>query len=613
MKSLTALAFSLLCVASSFAASDAVRIVGDVKVDGIHFADGSTMYTGNGLLKDKGIWLATHLYSAGDVVQSQGSSYICTTANINMMPPRASYWSVLAAQGPSGDSGTVGTITLDVLCNAIISANKVLPSYCTGPVISTISLSPKNSSANTNTAQQFTVLGTMSDKSTQDLTQLAVWNSSNTSVATISNVAGLKGTLSAVAVGTTTITATYGNFSDSTNFNTTSPVLMSISISPKNSSANTNTTQQFTVLGTMSNASIQDLTQLAVWNSSNTSVATISNVAGLKGTLSAVAVGTTSITATYGNFNDSTNVSVTAPDTSGVTGFSIPTVNGDPYGVAAGPDGNLWFTETGGEPGGNKIGRITPSGVITEFSIPTIGCSPIGLTAGPDGNLWFTEVTGNKIGRITPAGVITEFSIPTINSRPWDIAAGPDGNLWFAESSGNKIGRITPAGVITEFAIPTVKSGTYSVTAGPDGNLWFTEQVGKIGRITPDGVITEYTIPTIDSTPVYITAGPDGNLWFTENFGNKIGKITPAGVITEYALPAANSEPYGITAGPDGNLWFTEFFSYKIGRITPDGVITEYTIPTSYFGISMITVGPDGNLWFAAGGGNIIGRMSPNK
>jgi virginiamycin B lyase len=43
--------------------------------------------------------------------------------------------------------------------------------------------------------------------------------------------------------------------------------------------------------------------------------------------------------------------------------------------------------------------------------------------------LWFTEDSGNKIGRITPAGVITEFSIPTPNSRPYDIATGPDGNL----------------------------------------------------------------------------------------------------------------------------------------------------------------------------------------
>ena len=38
---------------------------------------------------------------------------------------------------------------------------------------------------------------------------------------------------------------------------------------------------------------------------------------------------------------------------------------------------------------------------ITEFPIPTISSFPTGITAGPDGNLWFTESSGDKIGRIT--------------------------------------------------------------------------------------------------------------------------------------------------------------------------------------------------------------------
>ena len=39
--------------------------------------------------------------------------------------------------------------------------------------------------------------------------------------------------------------------------------------------------------------------------------------------------------------------------------------------------------------------------------------SPVGIAAGPDGTLWFTEQWGNKIGRITTAGVLSEYSIPT--------------------------------------------------------------------------------------------------------------------------------------------------------------------------------------------------------
>ena len=95
-----------------------------------------------------------------------------------------------------------------------------------------------------------------------------------------------------------------------------------------------------------------------------------------------------------------------------------------------------------------------PLGQITEFSAGiTTGSGPVGITAGPDGNLWFTEIGGNRIGRITPTGTVTEFSSGiTAGSEPLGITAGPDGNLWFTEIGGNRIGRITPTGTVTEFS-----------------------------------------------------------------------------------------------------------------------------------------------------------------
>jgi len=40
-------------------------------------------------------------------------------------------------------------------------------------------------------------------------------------------------------------------------------------------------------------------------------------------------------------------------------------------------------------------------GEIREFGVPTVDSLPFGIAAGPDGNLWFTENAGKKIGRIT--------------------------------------------------------------------------------------------------------------------------------------------------------------------------------------------------------------------
>src|SRR4051812_28445342 len=71
---------------------------------------------------------------------------------------------------------------------------------------------------------------------------------------------------------------------------------------------------------------------------------------------------------------------------------------------------------------------------ISLFPAPAVDSNPYGIVAGPDGNLWFTESGANNIGRISATGVITEFPIPTADSGPSAIAAGPDGNLWFTES-----------------------------------------------------------------------------------------------------------------------------------------------------------------------------------
>jgi len=122
---------------------------------------------------------------------------------------------------------------------------------------------------------------------------------------------------------------------------------------------------------------------------------------------------------------------------------------------------------------------------LSEFNAPTAAAGPHGIAAGPDGALWFTEANGNKIGRVTTAGAFSEFVIPTGFSQPTGITAGPDGALWFTEFNGSKTGRITTAGVLDEFVVLTPSSFPFGVTVGPDGALWFTETgVNKIGRIT---------------------------------------------------------------------------------------------------------------------------------
>ncbi len=236
---------------------------------------------------------------------------------------------------------------------------------------------------------------------------------------------------------------------------------------------------------------------------------------------------------------------------------------------------------------------------IDQFSAGA-GCGPWGIAAGPDDNLWLTCGSSNQVERISPGGsVLGTFTLQHPGSYPVGITTGPDGNVWFGEHDGNRIARITPAGVITEFDLPNPGSGIVGVAPGSDGNVWFTEQQGhRVGKITPTGTITEYTdTGNPGMTPGLLALGPDGNLWVDEGTNNVIAKVTPSGVFTDYTAPSATSIG-GITNGADGYVWFVEDGADKIARIrASDGHIDEFGPFPGESGFGDIARGADGRIW----------------
>src|SRR3990172_4038234 len=99
--------------------------------------------------------------------------------------------------------------------------------------------------------------------------------------------------------------------------------LVSIAVTPNNSSVALGATQQFTATGTYSDNTAQDLTSLVSWTSSNTSIAAISNT----GLATPVAAGTIIITAASGAISGSATLTVSGGDS--VANNVLPiTVNG---------------------------------------------------------------------------------------------------------------------------------------------------------------------------------------------------------------------------------------------------------------------------------------------
>jgi streptogramin lyase len=296
-----------------------------------------------------------------------------------------------------------------------------------------------------------------------------------------------------------------------------------------------------------------------------------------------------------------------------ISQFATPTPSSGPEGIAAGPDGNLWFAEINA----SKIGEINPvTDAISEFATPTPNSSPLGITTGPDGNLWFTEFAAGKIGEINPSThVITEFAIPTASAFPVALATGSNGNVWFTEDGGNKIGEISPTThAITEFTVPTPTSQPFGIASGPDGNIWFTEKMAsKIGVLSlATGTIQEFLTKTASAQPNAISTGPDGTLWFTEqaNAVSRVGLIDPTThTITEFPTPTPMGDPVVIAPGADGNMWFTEEAG-KVGTINAvTKTISEVAVPTASSSPVGITPGSDGNLWFTEVGAAKVGSI----
>lgn len=166
-----------------------------------------------------------------------------------------------------------------------------------------IAVTPANPTVALGATKQFTATGTYSDGTTKDMTGQVVWTSSDTSKATVGKDTGL-GT--AVAAGTTTITAASGSITGNTVLTVTIS-LTALSITPATPALNPGGTKQFTATGTYSDNSTKDLTSSVTWNSTNAATATIGAASGLA---AAVAAGTTTITATSGGISQSVTLTV---------------------------------------------------------------------------------------------------------------------------------------------------------------------------------------------------------------------------------------------------------------------------------------------------------------
>jgi hypothetical protein len=141
---------------------------------------------------------------------------------------------------------------------------------------------------------QFTAVATLVNGATQSVTNQSTWGSSNTSVVTVSN----SGLVTTIGAGAANVSATYQGVIGSLAIRT-GPRSVTLNGAPPLVGAST----QFSATATFADGGTQDVTTQSTWQSSNTSVVTVTS-----GLVTAIGAGTATVSATYQGVIGSQNV-----------------------------------------------------------------------------------------------------------------------------------------------------------------------------------------------------------------------------------------------------------------------------------------------------------------
>src|SRR5439155_17838 len=217
----------------------------------------------------------------------------------------------------SNTNGTKGKITAKAAGHASISVQDPVSGVTSGQSggsaaivvlgrLKSIAVTPPSRRIDVGSTRSMQAIGTFSDGQTRDLTQQVTWTSSDPNVARVSNDPGQRGRVTALAPGTVLIRvldATTGISSAPSGGDALINVagaLVALALNPPDDQLPIGFTRAFSVRATLDDGSTISLSRRMVqWTSSNPEVAPISNDAGKEGVATAVARGTTVISAVH--------------------------------------------------------------------------------------------------------------------------------------------------------------------------------------------------------------------------------------------------------------------------------------------------------------------------
>jgi trimeric autotransporter adhesin len=199
----------------------------------------------------------------------------------------------------------VGTAMVSASLSGITGAATVSVSP---PTLTRLAIDPTALTVPRGVDAVFRARGLFSDGSVDDVTALAVWESSDAAVAAPLAAPAPKGSFSTVAMGSAIITARLGQEAATTTLTVSPATLNALSLSPFQPRVPVGLTLQLRATGVYSDNSTHDVTEQAAWSSSVATVVAVSDGVGSRGLASFVAAGSSTVSASFGGVMAATTV-----------------------------------------------------------------------------------------------------------------------------------------------------------------------------------------------------------------------------------------------------------------------------------------------------------------
>jgi virginiamycin B lyase len=173
--------------------------------------------------------------------------------------------------------------------------------------------------------------------------------------------------------------------------------------------------------------------------------------------------------------------------------------------------GALWFTGQGG-----IYGRLDPAtGRMDIFDAPK-GRGPYGIAAAPDGNIYFASLAGSYVARIDPdTGAVTMLAPPTPDQGARRVWPDSRSRIWVSEWNAGQLAMYDPVGnTWREWRLPGEDPRPYAVYVDDRDMVWLSD-FGANALVRFDPEREDFEVFRLPSAPANVRQllGRPGEVW----------------------------------------------------------------------------------------------------